>query len=698
MLQLYINNKPAIIKSGSSFKLTRENPYFSDAGDYTLDITLPLRGCIENQAIFGSIHRKDVSLVSLINKKYTAKLVAAPITLDGSVVVTQVDQDEIKVQLVAGRSEVSIYAKNGRGEDYYINQLDLGQVYESLGSFSSLEDLWNALKVMSEEDFLRVAWGTAEEQETYHQGGLGFVLFPIYAEGNGAYANICRINYWYDYSGTYENYANWWFGFYGKSEVGETTSVVPPGKGSTVALPDAVDDYTLAAQPYLWYVVEKVLKAIGYNIDERENCLRTNWAKDVFIANPKGVLKLKDMMPEWTVTEFLKEVRKFCGVLFVPYIEDGQKYVRITDLADSYSDIDTFLELAEVSDEWNAEVESDDEASSEDVSTADVSYAYPESNDFLNVPEEVWQSATIIYSATRLTNAINDINTYIASGLYEKAAEVAAEAGKYIYHDSSRNKDWCLVVTYDDDGNPSKAAREEIDGGGALIRSGRPDERGDTIELKICPARSQYFDVHYRGWATTSDGGNQYAFQGDKHDTTVVENVPCLMSSGSTVTNSMVAYNVYNAITGEDDKEDEQVLDAIEVAFNPGLSLKRTFTALNLSWSVNIPFAYGLPWYETEEGRYLPFYQEDDAEDSFSYRELCLKWGEVDGVVAHAINKNIATDTRVQHVFSFTDWGDFSPEDVYLIHGKKYACTKIEITIDERGLQPMKKGYFVEIN
>ena len=35
MIALYINDKPAIIKSGTSIKLTRENPFFTSAGDYT---------------------------------------------------------------------------------------------------------------------------------------------------------------------------------------------------------------------------------------------------------------------------------------------------------------------------------------------------------------------------------------------------------------------------------------------------------------------------------------------------------------------------------------------------------------------------------------------------------------------------------------------------------------------------------------
>ena len=33
-----------------------------------------------------------------------------------------------------------------------------------------------------------------------------------------------------------------------------------------------------------------------------------------------------------------------------------------------------------------------------------------------------------------------------------------------------------------------------------------------------------------------------------------------------------------------------------------------------------------------------------------------------------------------------------------LINGRKYLCQKIEITLDEQGVQPLKKGYFYEID
>mgnify|MGYP003294159339 CR=1 FL=1 len=69
MINLYIDNKQVIIKNGTSIKLTRENPFFTGSGDYTLDVTLPLAGCKQNLEVFGMLHFAPVSHKPLATKK-----------------------------------------------------------------------------------------------------------------------------------------------------------------------------------------------------------------------------------------------------------------------------------------------------------------------------------------------------------------------------------------------------------------------------------------------------------------------------------------------------------------------------------------------------------------------------------------------------------------------------------------------------
>lgn len=65
-MTIIINNKPAMLKRGSSFEFISENRFFTDADSYTLSITFPLRGCKQNIDIFGHINRKDHDLDRLL--------------------------------------------------------------------------------------------------------------------------------------------------------------------------------------------------------------------------------------------------------------------------------------------------------------------------------------------------------------------------------------------------------------------------------------------------------------------------------------------------------------------------------------------------------------------------------------------------------------------------------------------------------
>ena len=106
-MQLLIDNNPVIVKKGTSIRLTRENPAISQNGDYTLDVTLPLAGCLENINVFGIPHYRHQPLVGLADKTFQFALEASLLRLTGTAVVTQVSEEEIKLQLLAGNTELN---------------------------------------------------------------------------------------------------------------------------------------------------------------------------------------------------------------------------------------------------------------------------------------------------------------------------------------------------------------------------------------------------------------------------------------------------------------------------------------------------------------------------------------------------------------------------------------------------------------
>ena len=48
-MHIYVNNKLAALKKGTSFEFVSDNRLFSGSDGYSLTITFPLRGCPVNQ-------------------------------------------------------------------------------------------------------------------------------------------------------------------------------------------------------------------------------------------------------------------------------------------------------------------------------------------------------------------------------------------------------------------------------------------------------------------------------------------------------------------------------------------------------------------------------------------------------------------------------------------------------------------------
>lgn len=118
-MQLLVNGRPASLKENSSFDYVSENRAFSDADAYTLSISLPLAGCVENEAIFGHLGRMDCESRRLA---YDAVLVDAAVTRAGVLTVVEASESEIKCQFLEGRSSTNF---DTTFDDIYINELSL---------------------------------------------------------------------------------------------------------------------------------------------------------------------------------------------------------------------------------------------------------------------------------------------------------------------------------------------------------------------------------------------------------------------------------------------------------------------------------------------------------------------------------------------------------------------------------------------
>lgn len=124
-MELIIDGHKAVLKEGSSFDYVSENRSFSDADDYTMSITLPLAGCLENRAIFGHIDRMDAESRYIILE---ASIIDRGFSKNGVITVVESSDVDVKVQFLEGRSVQNFM---DTFDDRYINEMSLGTYPQS---------------------------------------------------------------------------------------------------------------------------------------------------------------------------------------------------------------------------------------------------------------------------------------------------------------------------------------------------------------------------------------------------------------------------------------------------------------------------------------------------------------------------------------------------------------------------------------
>ena len=285
MFTLLINGLPAILKTGTNIKITRENPFFSGAGTFSLDVSLPLEGCAENQRIFGALHRPDFPKLTKEKQKFAFHLIAPPLDLKGRALVTQVSQGEIKVQLLAGNSETKYSLVDEKGGEVYIDSLDLGRAWDDVPQVAEFYKARIKKGRVDELDLdirlrqlFEVRPGRAERLLHGRQDETSTVAFPILSTDDSRKSN-----------------EHWLFeGIFALKPTLYTARII-----------------RIAAQPYLCVVAERILAALGYQVVR--NDLKNSWMRNIFVANARLTTEIAKTLPHWTANEFFTELRNFTG-------------------------------------------------------------------------------------------------------------------------------------------------------------------------------------------------------------------------------------------------------------------------------------------------------------------------------------------------------------------------------------------------
>lgn len=258
-MRIFIDNKQAAIKKGTSFEYVSENRLFSGSDGYSFNISFPLKGCEENIAIFGHIYRPDFVPEKTL---YDCKIIDRNLNLYGSLTITEISESEVKAQFLQGRSESNF---ENSFDTIFINEMNLGRPPYSSKNAMTPAQTWNP-------------------QST----SMKCVALPW-------------VN---DYSGNIQN----------KADVVMESTVLDKYHYEW-----SKETTGISWQPYLIYIAKRILDELNYSYDftDWENNEETKY---LIICNTLPYAWFKphfaDALPHWSVAEFFSKLELFLGAEF----------------------------------------------------------------------------------------------------------------------------------------------------------------------------------------------------------------------------------------------------------------------------------------------------------------------------------------------------------------------------------------------
>lgn len=671
MTTLYLNGKRAVVDEGQALKLVRENTYFTKSGTYTYNISLPI--CPENIAIFGMLSRKDINKSEVA---YNARLVVKNRdVVNGTATVTNISEDEIKVQLLGGNSELNFYNKN---ENRYIDELPLGTWYDVAGVTSSdltMRSMAERIRSQFNSDVSSVGIEAAYKNlcnkiwnENTKEAPVDWVALPCVNENFDVTCNNFGIKTYTDNN----------------------------GNSKRCPAINNLDKVYLSAQPYLVQMIERIFDNLGYPV--HENCLRDNeFFMHLVIVTANNRSAIARALPHWTVAQFIEEIENLFGVVFL--INESTKKTLIKSRGDYFKDNIVYID--NILDEYSVSMETDETT---DIANANVGYAevtdvYDRIDDDIREAAKVDTTydneADFAYGLQNLVTKLSQDrgNGQTSTGLLKHKGTIFKVCGhSYIIE---------LYDYVDGQGRTytNHARTIAIDEFANLINiEGKKDV---DIELKICPAKSindGTVDFY------NADGSLSYTkpcfhlVKSDNTDPAGIENET----------------NIYIAglISGETEKVDTKE-DIMSICLYDGGMAKRAETDYNDGYPSSLltqveNFLFYPAGYIKDQWQANTYTGGGTLQKS-AYESLALN---IDStyrtVIGHkytfrtfyseVFKKLKKIDTQVKYCFKFiTDRMDLPVNSTFIIRNKKFVCEKLEYNIKADGVSELVTGYFYEL-
>lgn len=270
MITCIINGHRAYPISTSSIKVTYANQYVTDDGEYTYDITFPM-DILANREIFKNVSRFEVA--KNIAKYDDCKLyVDSRIIMSGVGTILSVNQNDVKLQIVGGKSRIKF---NEKLTKHYIDEMDLG-IADKPGY--TVDKGWSQgfKNLQKINDIYRL-----DDDKSKFLGVEGKWCFvPVRDETNDMIANFVGVDKT-------------------KQFIGYNAPFI----------------MNLAVQPSLMHIFRKVVEYEGYTLKRNDyDCKPWNL---LYIASAYKTRELRKALPHWSSYTFIEEFRKLFNATIV---------------------------------------------------------------------------------------------------------------------------------------------------------------------------------------------------------------------------------------------------------------------------------------------------------------------------------------------------------------------------------------------
>lgn len=393
MITCIINGHRAYPISTSSIKVTYANQYVTDDGEYTYDITFPMN-ILANREIFKNVSRFEVA--KNIAKYDDCKLyVDSRIIMSGVGTILSVNQDEVKLQIVGGKSRIKF---NEKLTKHYIDELDLG-IADKPGY--TVDKGWSQgfKNLQKINDIYRL-----DDDKSKFLGVEGKWCFvPVRDETNDMISNFVGVDKT-------------------KQFIGYNAPFI----------------MNLAVQPNLMHIFRKVVEYEGYTLKRNDyDCKPWNL---LYIASAYKTRELRKALPHWSSYTFIEEFRKLFNATIV--FDDILKTCSVIN-ASELTTADSIK--IEPLDEYTTDYDEDGSFSTS--STANLEYNLGNSanrDNYEVITKKVFDNFEIVHSKELMGANKQFASTTLSWSEKQKRQTIIENFGNYYVYmvDENDNKSW----------------------------------------------------------------------------------------------------------------------------------------------------------------------------------------------------------------------------------------------------------------